>query len=55
MVIIGSGITFQSGITIDGEITNNIITDNLFLHLDASNSESYPGSGTTWFDLTEPG
>lgn len=29
-----------------------ISNDNLFLHLDASNKRSYPGSGTTWFDLS---
>lgn len=32
-------------------IANTIVTDNLTLQLDASNSTSYPGSGTTWFDL----
>lgn len=52
-MIIDSGITIGSGITINGEITSSIITDSLFLHLDASNSESYPGSGTTWYDLTD--
>jgi hypothetical protein len=28
-----------------------IVTDSLLLYLDAYNSESYPGSGTTWYDL----
>jgi hypothetical protein len=28
----------------------NIVTDKLFLHLDAGNTKSYPGTGTTWFD-----
>ena len=32
-------------------IASAIVTDNLTLQLDASNSTSYPGSGTTWFDL----
>lgn len=27
-------------------------TDGLYLFLDAGDSDSYPGSGTTWFDLT---
>ena len=27
-----------------------IVTDGLVLHLDAANTKSYPGSGTTWFD-----
>ena len=30
----------------------DIITDGLVLHLDAANSKSYPGSGTTWTDLS---
>lgn len=29
-----------------------IIKDGLVVHLDAANSTSYPGSGTTWYDLT---
>ena len=29
-----------------------IVQDGLVLNLDASNTLSYPGSGTTWFDLT---
>lgn len=31
--------------------TNVIVSDGLTLQLDANNSTSYPGSGTTWFDL----
>lgn len=30
-----------------------IVTDGLVLCLDAANSKSYPGSGTTWSDLTK--
>ena len=29
-----------------------IVTSGLILHLDAGNSSSYPGSGTTWSDLS---
>jgi len=29
----------------------NIVTDGLVLALDAANVKSYPGSGTTWYDL----
>lgn len=29
-----------------------IVTSGLVLHLDAGNPASYPGSGTTWFDLS---
>lgn len=32
-----------------------IITTNLLMHLDAGNSASYPGTGTTWTDLTGNG
>lgn len=32
-----------------------IVTDGLVLHLDAANLKSYPGSGTTWFDLSGNG
>ena len=31
--------------------TPSIVTSGLVLHLDAGNSSSYPGSGTTWSDL----
>ena len=30
----------------------NTIKNGLVLHLDASNNRSYPGTGTTWFDLS---
>jgi hypothetical protein len=32
-----------------------IVTDGLVLNLDAGNPASYPGSGTTWFDLSGNG
>ena len=32
-----------------------IVTDGLILNLDAANTKSYPGSGTTWTDLTGNG
>jgi hypothetical protein len=31
---------------------SGIIKDNLILWLDAASNKSYPGSGTTWHDLT---
>ena len=31
------------------------VTDGLVLHLDAANVKSYPGSGTTWYDLSGRG
>jgi hypothetical protein len=33
------------------EISEQLVTDGLTLRLDASNSTSYPGSGTTWTDI----
>ena len=33
----------------------NIITDSLVLLLDSANTRSYPGSGTTWSDLSRSG
>ncbi len=33
----------------------NIITNGLILELDAANRKSYPGSGTTWTDLSGNG
>lgn len=33
----------------------NIVTDGLVLCLDAANRESYPGTGTTWFDVSGNG
>jgi hypothetical protein len=32
----------------------NIVKDGLVLHLDAGSHKSYPGSGTTWYDLSTP-
>jgi hypothetical protein len=47
----------QGGIShkIVGRTTRGIVTDGLVLHLDAGNPESYPGTGTTWNDLSGNG
>lgn len=35
------------------ELTSpSVVTTNLVLHLDAGNTASYPGSGSTWYDLS---
>jgi hypothetical protein len=31
----------------------SVVRDGLVLYLDAANPKSYPGTGTTWFDLTK--
>lgn len=33
----------------------SIVTDGLVLYLDAANPDSYPGSGTSWFDISGNG
>jgi len=33
----------------------NIVTNGLVLYLDAANRQSYPGSGTNWYDVSENG
>jgi hypothetical protein len=41
----------------DGEPSPSpsIVTNGLVMHLDAANPESYPGSGSTWYDLSGNG
>lgn len=36
-------------------LASDIVTGGLVFHLDASNRDSYPGSGTTWFDVSGNG
>ena len=38
--------------TVSDFVPNSIIDDGLVLYLDAGNIQSYPGSGTTWTDLS---
>lgn len=39
----------------DGKYVAPIVTSGLILHLDAGNPSSYPGTGTTWTDLSGSG
>ena len=52
-MIIGSGIAIGGGITIVEEVT--VVTTGLQLYLDAGQAASYPGTGTTWTDLSPNG
>ena len=48
--------TIVSNITSTGfelEVQPHIIQDGLVFYLDAENPKSYPGTGNTWFDLTD--
>lgn len=47
-VIYGKRDPFSGG-TIRGVVAEN----GLIMHLDAGNTNSYPGTGTTWFDLSD--
>jgi len=51
-MIIGSGITIDAGIKMTEESAASVVTTGLQLYLDAGNASSYPGSGTTWTDLS---
>ena len=51
-ITITDGITITGGITINGSPP---VTAGLVLNLDAGNVASYPGSGTTWTDLSGNG
>ena len=46
------GIVLQPGMVTQA---GGIVTDGLVLNLDAGNPQSYPGSGTTWTDLSGNG
>jgi hypothetical protein len=54
-MIISSGITIGSGVKLIPESAVSVVTTGLQLYLDAGNASSYPGSGTTWTDLTVNG
>ena len=47
-ITVGPGISIGPGIT----ISSGIVERNLQLYLNAADSDSYPGSGTTWTDLS---
>lgn len=53
-ITIGQGITFGQGIVagVSTPAPSSVILTGLQLYLDASNSTSYPGTGTTWYDLS---
>ena len=62
MGVIGNGMSILNTGVAAGNIpppppspTSGIVTTGLVVNLDAGNSSSYPGSGTTWTDLTGNG
>ena len=47
-------VTISNTSIVNGEVNPHlVIDDSLILFLDAENPKSYPGSGNTWYDLTE--
>lgn len=52
-LVLNSGFTVGPGVVLDTNtaIIPSIVETNLVLHLDAGNTSSYPGSGSTWTDL----
>lgn len=48
-------VSSQDDIYVQNKTMENIVTDGLVLYLDASNVESYPKTGTIWFDLSGNG
>ena len=47
-----TGISSMTGVSTITNVSTGIVTSGLVLHLDAGNAASYPGSGTTWTDLS---
>ena len=45
----------ESGVTINGDYNKRITREGLILYLDAGDLNSYPGTGTVWYDLSEYG
>jgi len=53
MFILSGGMTLSGGLTFTP--TYNLASSGLRVHLDAANTSSYPGSGSTWTDLSGTG
>jgi hypothetical protein len=53
MTVSIGGATIAGGITVGDAVT--LVTNGLVVQLDAGNASSYPGTGTTWFDLSGNG
>ena len=52
---VGQAATLTRGLKLTAADTPSIVTSGLALNLDAGNTASYPGSGTTWTDLSGNG
>ena len=54
-VNINGNIISSTSLGTDSTFANSIATSGLICHLDANNINSYPASGTTWYDLSTYG
>jgi len=54
-VNLSNNLVLTSGVTQNGDYTRRITRDGLELYLDSINVNSYPGSGTSWYDLSGNG
>lgn len=50
MVTLANGLAFNTGFTVTKGTAP--VTNNLTMYLDANNPSSYPGSGSTWYDIS---
>jgi hypothetical protein len=53
--VLADSINTVNGVELPEAVTASVITTNLIQHLDAADSSSYGGSGTTWTDLSGQG
>ena len=54
-LVVKNHIISSNDITSTGVFDTKVNRDGLILHLDAADVDSYPGSGSTWFDLSGNG
>lgn len=52
-LVLGPGISFGPGVTIDPVYVVPYVTAGLVLNMDAGDTDSYPGTGTTWTNLVD--
>jgi len=50
---LNQNIISSSGLTVNGVYNHRITREGLYLYLDAGDLNSYPGTGTVWYDLSD--
>ena len=54
-IIVGNNTLSSTDVNSSGVFTKAIVDEGLVLHYDAANYYSYPGSGTTWYNMVGSG